>query len=204
MVPRSDEEVARLKDAVAEVRSWLDIRLRTGRYSFGFVLELAQHAIGRTYNVHAIYDEIGTLEGSDSRPSMTKPATPFTRSKLLKRLWHKHHFQARFIPTNLRLEMMRSGAIEEVLAPFMGRYVDEVAGEIAHAMTIAAYEQRARDHRITGEWIIFEREASGNYYLTLSTHNGESDENRRARVEVYRAVDQELAAKSAQRDSQKS
>ncbi len=46
MFPQSDEGVARLKDAVAEVRGWLDTKLRTGRYSFGFVLELAQHAIG--------------------------------------------------------------------------------------------------------------------------------------------------------------
>jgi hypothetical protein len=179
MLPQSDKDVVRLKEAVADVRGWLDIKLRTGRYSFGFVLELAQHAISRTYNVHTIYDEIGKLEGSDSRPSMTKPAAPFTRSEPLKGLWHKHHSQA--------------------LAPFIGRYVDEVAGEIAHAMVIGAYERRACDHRMTGEWIIFERESSGNYYLTLSTHEGETDEERKTRVEAYRTVDLELAAQTAQR-----
>ena len=199
MLPQSDEDMARLKDAVADVRGWLDVKLRTGRYSFGFVLELAQQAIGRTYNVHTIYDEIGKLEGSDSRPSMTKPAAPFTRSKPMKGLWHKHHHQARFIPTNLRLEMARPGAMQEALSPFMGRYVGEVAGEIAHATVISAYERRARDHRMTGEWIIFEREPAGNYYLTLSTHEGETDESRRARVEVYRTVDLELEAQAAQR-----
>ncbi len=81
--------------------------------------------------------------------------------------------------------------------------MDKVAGEIAHAMTIAAYEQRARDHRITGQWIIFEQEPSGNYYLTLSTHDGETDEDRKARVEAYRIVDLELAAEAARRRSQK-
>jgi hypothetical protein len=199
MLPQSDEDVARLKEAVADVRCWLDIKLRTGRYSFGFVLELAQHVMSRTYNVHTIYDEIGMLEGSDNRPSMTKPAAPFTRNGPMKGLWHKHHSQPRFIATNLRLEMARPGAVQEALSPFIGRYVDEVAGEIAHAMVIGTYERRARDHRMTGEWIIFERELSGNYYLTLGTHEGETDEDRRARVEAYRSVDLELAAQAAQR-----
>ena len=199
MLPQSDEDVARLTDAVADVRGWLDAKLRTGRYSFGFVLELAQHATSRTYNVHIIYDEIGKLEGSDNRPSMTKPAAPFTRSEPMKGLWHKHHSQAGFIPTNLRLEMTRPGVVQEAFAPFIGRYVDEVAGEIAHAMVIGAYERRAHNHRMTGEWIIFEREPSGNYYLTLSSHEGETDEERRARIEVYRTVDLELAAQAVQR-----
>ena len=159
------EDLTRLKEAVQDVREWLNLKMTTGRYSFGLVLELARHQIARAYNIHTIYDEIEKLEGSDSRPSMTKPAAPFTRSEPLKGLWHKHHSQARFIPTNLRLEMERPGVVQEALAPFIGRYVDEVAGEIAHAMVIGAYERRARDHRMTGEWIIFEREQSGNYYL---------------------------------------
>ena len=95
--------------------------------------------------------------------------------------------------------MARPGVTEEALSPIIGRYVDEVAGEIAHAMVIGAYERRAHDHRMTGEWIIFEREPSGNYYLTLSTHEGETDEERRVRVEAYRTVDLELAAQVAQR-----
>ncbi len=95
--------------------------------------------------------------------------------------------------------MARPGVVEKALSPFIGRYVGEAAREIAHAMVIGACERRARDHRMTGEWIIFEREPSGNYYLTLSMHEGETDEDRRARVEVYRTVDLELAAQAAQR-----
>jgi hypothetical protein len=37
---------------VVEVRGWLGLKMRTGRYSFGLVLELARHLIARTYNVH--------------------------------------------------------------------------------------------------------------------------------------------------------
>jgi hypothetical protein len=40
----------------------------------GWFWKLARHLIARTYNVHTIYDEIGILEGSDNRRSLTKPA----------------------------------------------------------------------------------------------------------------------------------
>ena len=95
------EELAKLRESVADVRGWLDIKLTTGRYSFGFVLELAGHQMARQYNVHTIYDEIGVLESTSSRPSMTKPPEPFKRG-ILRGLWHKHHHQARFLPETWR------------------------------------------------------------------------------------------------------
>ena len=193
----SAEELAKLKEAAHDVREWLDLKLTTGRYSFGFVLELARHQIARSYDVHTIYDEIGILEGSDPRRSLTKPAAPFEK-KVLTGLWHKHHHQAGFLPRNLSLEMSRPGTMRDALAPYFGRYIDEVAGEIAHIMTIAAYEQRSGDQRMTGEWIIYEPSTTGNYYLTLSTHEGETDEHRRARVEAYREVDTRPAAEARQ------
>jgi hypothetical protein len=57
------EEISKLKDAVRDVREWLDIKMRTGQYALGFVLELALHLIGRGYNVYSIYDEIGIPRG---------------------------------------------------------------------------------------------------------------------------------------------
>lgn len=190
------EELAELWSAASEVSFWLDLKMRTGRYSFGLILELARHMIVRAYNVHTIYREIGILEGSDIGRSLTKPAAPF-ESDALKGLSHKHHHQARFIPKNLKNEMSRPGAMRAALAPYFGRYVHEVAGEIAHAMTIAAYERRASDQLMTGEWIIFEPSPMGNYYLTLSTHDGETNEQRRARVEEYRAADARVASAAA-------
>ena len=89
--------------------------------------------------------------------------------------------------------MSRPGAISEVLKPYFGRYMHEVAGEIAYAMTIKAYEARAGERRITGEWIVYEPESTGNYYLTLGQHN-EPDAELKERVEAYREVDRRLAS----------
>jgi len=188
----SEADVVALRDAVAEVQAWLRLKISTGRYSFGFVVELAQHNRTRGYNTHAIYDEIGKLEGTDSRPSLTKPAAPLT-GPLLRGLWHKHHHQAGFLSKNITNEFKRKGALQSAMAPHFGRYVHEVAGEVAHAMVVDTYERRAIDRRMTGEWIVFEQANGVNYYLTLGSHN--EDEDILRRVSAYRQVDRELASR---------
>lgn len=187
----SEQDIAQLRHAVARVRGWLDLKMKTGRYSFGLVMELVDPA-DRLCSVHSIYDEIGKLEGTDSRPSLTKPAERF-KSGTLRGLWHKHHHQANFLAKNLALELPRSDIVENAVAPYYGRTVDEVAGEIAHAVVVGAYEQRAREGRMTGEWIVFEKVDGVNYYLTLGYHK-ECNEAIKARVEAYRQVDDKLAA----------
>ncbi len=164
--------------------------MRTGKYSVGLVVELAHHFIGRGYNVHAIYDEIGRLEGIDRRPSITKAAKEFKRPPLIG-LWHKHHNQACFIPNNLMLELMKDGTSEEVLAPYYGRFVGEVAGQIAYDLVMKPFDRRTSDHRMTGEFIVYERPENGsNYYLTLGSHD-KYDEIRR-RVDAYKQIDREI------------
>lgn len=54
---------------IQDVCEWLDLKMRTGRYSFGLAFELAYHIAIRFYHVHKIYDEIGILEGTDTGPS---------------------------------------------------------------------------------------------------------------------------------------
>ena len=61
--------------------------------------------------------------------------------------------------------------------------------QIAHEAVDGAYQRRALDRRITGEFIVYEPQPDGsNYYLTLGTH-GEYDAIR-ARVDEYKAIDQ--------------
>lgn len=186
----SQEDLAKLRNAVADIREWLNLKLKTGRCSFGFIVELALHQISRSYSVYAIYDEIEALEGGIGRTSVTKPAGPF-RGKILEGLWHKHHFQTTFIYRNLMLETTRPGALRKILAPHFGRDISEVAGQLAHALTMEAYQHRASGSRMTGEWIVFEREPGGHYYLTLGQHD-EPDEGLRKRVEAYREADRLL------------
>jgi len=184
------EVCAKLNEALAEVRGWLNLKRRSGKYAHGFLVELSFHAVARSYNVHAIYDEIGKLEGRDTRPSRTKKFRQMRPP--LRGLWHKHHFQARFIPQNLIDEterMVKDGRWEKMFAPHYGKDVDEFADQIAHEMVIGAYERRARDHRMTGEFIVYEPQSDGsNYYLTLGSHR--DYDAIRTRVDTYKQFDQ--------------
>jgi hypothetical protein len=90
-------EIADLEWACRNVCEWLNIKMRTRKYSVGLVVELAHFFIGRGYNVHPSTMKIGRLESIDRRPSITKAAEEFKRPPLIG-LWHKHHNQACFIP----------------------------------------------------------------------------------------------------------
>lgn len=88
---RHGKQVIVTPETIQDVCEWLDLKMGTGRYTFGLAFELAYHRVARFYHVHIIYDEIGILEGTDSRSSRTKEAKPFKDPPLLG-LWHKHHF----------------------------------------------------------------------------------------------------------------
>jgi hypothetical protein len=183
------EVCSKLNEELASVRSWLNLKRRNGRYAHGFLAELAANSMNRTLHVFAIYDEIGKLEGTDPSPSVTKK--PRKMRPPLGGLWHKHYFQPSFMPRNLIDEteqMDKDGRWEAMFAPHYGKYVHEFIDQITHEMVIGAYERRARDRRITGEFIVYERLPDGsNYYLTLGRH-GEWDAIR-ARVDEFRRFD---------------
>lgn len=184
--PAGLELSVKLNEALVGIHAWLNLKRGTGRYAHGFLVEMAINSMSRLFHIHAIYDEIGKLEGIDTIPSMTKK--PRQMRAPLRGLWHKHYFQASFIPHNLSNEaekMSRDGRWEAMIAPHYGKFLHEVIGQISHEMVIGAYERRARDRRITGEFIVYEPQADGsNYYLTLGKH-GEWDAIR-ARVEAYK------------------
>lgn len=179
----------RLQGAMTEVQGWLNLKMRTGRFSVGFALEMALHLVTRSYNVHAIYDEVGKLEGSDPQPSATKPATPFLRPPLAGLgLWHKHHSQAQFFVQNLMNEIRRPGMIEAVLAPYAGQNMADVAAEISRKLVVDASDERKRQGRETGEFIVYEVcPDRSHYYLTLGSH-GEWAAIR-SRVDAYKLID---------------
>jgi hypothetical protein len=141
----TQDVLVKLEGAVRDVSEWLDMKMRTGQYSIGLVVELAQHLVGQGYNVHTIYDEISILEGDDRRASLTKAAAPFRRPPLLG-LWHKHHHQARFMSQNLLLELEQDGAVEDALAPYCGRRVEEAAGQIVHELVMKTFARRAAEN----------------------------------------------------------
>ena len=90
----TEREAARLAWMVGEVRRCLDASLATGRYTPGFIAEIARLFAGRGYNLHEVFDEIAILEGTNPRPSRTAPATELDHP--LRGFWHKHHQQVLF------------------------------------------------------------------------------------------------------------
>ncbi len=89
------------------------------------------------------------------------------------------------------LELIKEETSEEVFAPYYGRLVYEVAGQISHDLVMKTFNRRTSEHRMTGEFMVYERQENGsNYYLTLGTH-GEYDEIR-LRVDAYKKFDREL------------
>ena len=77
-----DGVCAKLNEALAKIRVWLNKKKCNGKYSRIFLVELSIEYVDRRYDMHNIYDEIGKLEGTDIRPSRTKPAEPFKRPPL--------------------------------------------------------------------------------------------------------------------------
>jgi len=47
---------------------------------------------------------------------------------------------------------------------------EEMISELAHRVTHEPVEERANANKLTGEWIVFAKEAGKNYYLCLNTH----------------------------------
>jgi hypothetical protein len=165
------------------IRGNLDLKMVTGRYSAGLVSELAQHVENRTANIFPILDEIAVLEGAlNSRPTNTKPAACFN-GPVLAGLWHKHYFQASYIPKNI-LNHWRANEFVERIKSVFGidtALTKQKVGQIAHAFVLDAYRERSQSYDMTGEWIVFARQDGMNYYLTLGTHL-EGDEAIRKRV----------------------
>lgn len=158
-------------DAREEVDGWLQLSVTTGKYSSGFVTDLAEHMVNRSAHVHLIYDEIKSLEGlRPAKPSMTKRATAFKREPLIG-LYHKHYFQPKFILANIinhwndaRMSELESGPADQLL----------------HKMVIGGFQSRAQTHLITGEWIVFAKHEGKNIYFALGKHD--DDETTLARV----------------------
>ena len=143
-----------------------------GRYSWLFVLNMLFCARLYGINPFQIVDEIRALEDL-AKVTRTKPATQFTRLPL-KGLWHKHFFCARFLVHNITNHF--SGGkldklVNEVLDPSKSPVLTEgMIRELSHRVTVEAFEKRAGEGNLTGEWIVFAKHEGKNYYLCLATH----------------------------------
>ncbi|MCZ8148227.1 MAG: hypothetical protein O9325_10320 [Roseomonas sp.] len=185
----TDDQRAALKVAFYDVQERCRSTLRGGVMSTGFLLELATFQLDRSLNVFAIFDAVTRLEGDLTRNTQMKVPTRYERNEPLSGLWHAHFFDARFVVKNLENENSRK-RVRELMRPHFGRFVGEVAGQIAHEMTAGALVRRAARNALTGEHIVFDALPECNYYLTVRRHR-EADEAVAARIAEYRAADRE-------------
>ena len=176
-----------LDETLADVISWLGLKINTGSVSRMFAVQLMDCIKMRIYNVYKIYDEIGNLEGRGlQRPSTTKPATQFTKP-LLKGLWHKHHKQPEHLIKNAlsHIESQNGNAVFyklwKKIASDSTIPDDKKLGAIAYGITTELLIDRSQKQKNTGEWIVYARQDERNYYLTLACHD-EDDQTIRKRV----------------------
>ena len=52
---------------------------------------------------------------------------------------------------------------------------DKFINHISTGMSFKALEERSKGHKLTGEWIVFQKYEGKNYYLTLAAHNEGDD-----------------------------
>lgn len=162
------EKVERFRD------HWLEampsIRSFSGRISRCFWFDLLVLDQRYKVGVRSVLQPLLDLE-SGELTNGTKPETLFTRLPL-RGLWHKHWFSARFLPANLLAVAQRKGSMDWIwdVAKEGDIMTEELISQIAHRMTVQAYENRHAAKQITGEWIIYLPRAGLNYYLCLGTH----------------------------------
>jgi hypothetical protein len=136
------------------------------------VQQLTQHIENRTANIFQIVDEIAVLEGvTNARSSGTKSSSQFN-GKWLNGLWHKHYAQARFLPTNLK-NHWTPAKLRQLIKETLGERdlcAEQAAKNLSHRYVLDGYFARSSNRELTGEWIVFAKQDSKVYYLTLAAH----------------------------------
>lgn len=148
----------------------------SGKISFALARNLLVREQSRS-GYYEILDAIDLLEGV-GRPSITKAASQFSSPPLFP-LWHKHFAGARSIAENLRIQW----AAPRYLEGLIYRANDESNGDpdlfeelLAHKLTIQSWEDRV-ERGVTGNWLIFARNANENHYLVAVPHGKKSSDN---------------------------
>ncbi|EUJ09678.1 hypothetical protein Meth11DRAFT_0477 [Methylophilaceae bacterium 11] len=181
------DEWAQIKTKAAE-----SLMLPVGNeieYSISFIALLLQAQNERWFDVNSVSDEVRCLAGLSSC-TVTKDAEPLFKNEFRGQdFWHKHFFDARFIPKNISNELKRDSAEFKlwINKEFESLPEDEALriNWLIHQYSIGALEYRAGIHesvsrptdkkRITGEWIIYKPYQGKLYFLDIAFHNQGSE-----------------------------
>ena len=147
--------------------------LDLSRISSVLIAQIFHFERTRTLNVHNIGDELKRIESNNSNKSSIFKHLP------LKGLHKTHFFDACFILGNMNAEFgfdkggnkKLDNIIDEAFQRNNSGFVDDkMVMFLAHEMTVAAFEKRALQKKLSGEWIIYHVYENQYYYLTLASH----------------------------------
>jgi hypothetical protein len=127
-------------------------------------------------NPAKVVAEVRALEGKG--PPMGTVAEEQFTEPALRGLWKKHYLEdgPGSLAKNIVLGFGKKqrGLLQIIKAhhnPALSHLPpEEVSANIADAI-INVYSERSRNQSLTGEWIVFAKHESKNYYLSLATHN---------------------------------
>lgn len=162
-------------------------RVNMNQISRLLLIQLTSISKHRTYNSFSITDVIQELEGVGRG---CKQRFEQFKHLPLKGLFKAHFFDAQFMAKNL----INHWGLEFENSPKFNSLCSQVTeeeektpsqfgwqGRLAHEMTVSGYEERAKQNKLTGEWIIFATHNNLNYYLCISRHSKSNPEDQ----EIY-------------------
>jgi hypothetical protein len=125
-----------------------------------------------SFDPRGILQPILDLEAATPHTKI-KPATPFKHTAL-KGFWHQHFFSSHFLVKNINEALGKNGMkklVDEIFDPKKSSIITrEMINELSQRVVTEPFEQRQRDNKVTGEWIIFTKHGGKNYYLALNKH----------------------------------
>lgn len=171
------------KEQLTQYKEWLQFeRFENAVFADLFVTQLwIMDVMGHIPSCY-VMDEVKFMEGK-GKNTATKPATRFSMPPL-EGLWHKHFFVSHYLVKNLcnylgvgqDHQKNLKKIIHEVHQGSESEYfTEEMSAQIAHRVSIEAFQERANANRLTGEWIVLGKQEGKNYYLSVASHD-EGDE----------------------------
>lgn len=146
------------------------------RYSEVLIVDLIVNLDLNGIDPRQIIDEIKRLETIDD-DGYTKEATQFKHPPLHP-LWHQHYFSSHYIVPNIQNEMKRNfKTIWDTSMGPEGSVIEQShIDNLVHNIVEGTIETRSHEKRITGEWLVFAKQTTGNIYLCMANHTA-GDQN---------------------------
>jgi hypothetical protein len=166
-------------------------KYKSAVFSDLFITQLwIMDVMGRTPACY-VMDEVKFIE-KIGRKTPTKPSSQFTKPPLAG-LWHKHFFMPTFLVKNLcnylGVEQGHNKNLKRIVSDVLSVsvsecFTEEDSAQIAHKVSAEAFQERANDQKLTGEWIVFGKSNGKNHYLSVASHD-EGDEVIFERLQRY-------------------